>query len=479
MSDPQQPAKPGTACLGCRRRKLKCTREQEGCSNCTKADLPCVYPAPETGVKRKRGPYKKDKPPRERHLEDLVKYLEPKAAQNGAGEGANPGFDDARSPSITSATSHDDGRRRKASNSEDLVKDALIALTKTSAENKESSSENGFLLPQSQLSTSAPTGNLSVHPPVRQIFEYWHLYLRRVDPLLKIIHVPTFEKTLLHAIDNLQTIGRVTESLLFAIYYAAVGTCTNRECRRRFSETREILLQRYGRVIESALADNYSMPVMESLQALVTYVTCLRRDDSVGNIKALFSLCVRMAQLIGLHEDPGDAFSPFEAEYRRRLWWHIAGLESRGAEEGGARQNSIMEDRNVRLPTNLNDCDLFPEMKDPPKPRTGVTDATFVLARWESIRTVFALFQAKKKNKATGRALDNPELKEEQRKVIEEHKLRCETYYLRHFDESRPFDWMCTQWIRLMAVSSALCWSCVSTLIGCCRLNVASSSNIL
>ena len=451
-TSPQQTAKPGTACLGCRRRKLKCTREQEGCSNCLKADLPCVYPAPETGVKRKRGPYKKDKAPRERHLEDLVKYLEPKAAQNGAGEASGTVTDDVLSTSTSSAAGHDGAKMRKASNSEDLVKDALIALTKSSVENKETGSENGFLVPQPSPSTSAPTGNLAMHPPLSQIFEYWHLYLRRIDPLLKIIHAQTFEKTLLKAIDDFQSIGPVTESLLFGIYYSAVGSCTNRECRRRFGETREVLLQRYGRVIESALADNYSMPVIESLQALVTYVICLRRDDSVSNIRALFSLCVRMAQLIGLHEDPGDAFSPFEAEYRRRLWWHICGLESRGAEEGGARQTSIMEDRHVRLPSNLNDFDLFPGMTDPPKPRTGITDVTFVLTRCESVRTVYDLFKLKKASKARGQTMDDPGLKSELRNIVDEHKLRCETYYMRHFDESRPLDWMCTQWIRLMAV---------------------------
>lgn len=285
-SSPQQPAKPGTACLGCRRRKLKCSREQERCSNCSKAELPCVYPAPETGVKRKRGPYKKDKPPRERHLEDLVRYLEPKAAQNEFSENAAvpSGHDrtreDGHSPSTASVASHDGPRghrlgnasERKTSNSEDLVKDALIALTKSSVDHKESSAENGFILPQPAAPMSVMSGNLDIHPPIRQIFEYWHLFVRRVDPLLKIIHCRTFENTLLKAIDNLQNVGPVTESLLFAIYYSAVGSCTNRECRERFGEAREVLLQRYGRVVEAALADNYSMPVLESLQALALYV---------------------------------------------------------------------------------------------------------------------------------------------------------------------------------------------------------------
>ena len=63
--------------------------------------------------------------------------------------------------------------------------------------------------------------------------------------------------------------------MLILRQYAAVASCTNHEARRRFGESREVLLQRYGRVIESALADNYNMPVLESLQALVIYVVCL------------------------------------------------------------------------------------------------------------------------------------------------------------------------------------------------------------
>lgn len=162
-----------------------------------------------------------------------------------------------------------------------------------------------------------------------------------------------------------------------------------------------------------------------------------------------------MAQLIGLQEDPGDAFPPFEAELRRRLWYQICGLESRGAEEGGARQTSIMEGRSVRLPSNLNDIDLDPDLTDPPKPRTGVTDMTFVLARWESVRTIYDLFRIKKKFKSSPHGVDSAaELKAEQQNVVEEHKLRCGTYYLRHLDESRPMDWMCIQWIRLMGVSA-------------------------
>ena len=160
-----------------------------------------------------------------------------------------------------------------------------------------------------------------------------------------------------------------------------------------------------------------------------------------------------MAQLIGLQEDPGDKFSPFEAEMRRRLWWHICGLESRGAEEGGARQSSIMENRNVQLPLNLNDVDLNPDSRERPHPRTGVTDITFALIRWDSLRLVQKLMEIKKRHVGGGRSFNGAKLKEEQLKALDEIKARMDTYYKRYFHGSRPLDWLCMRWIELMSVS--------------------------
>jgi hypothetical protein len=71
----------GASCNSCRRRKLKCDREVKGCSNCAKAEIPCLYPSPSTSIKRKRGPYHKEKTQRERELEHAVKVIEAKYNQ--------------------------------------------------------------------------------------------------------------------------------------------------------------------------------------------------------------------------------------------------------------------------------------------------------------------------------------------------------------------------------------------------------------
>lgn len=161
-----------------------------------------------------------------------------------------------------------------------------------------------------------------------------------------------------------------------------------------------------------------------------------------------------MAQLIGLHEDPGDNYPPFEIEMRRRLWWHICGLESRGAEEGGARQSSIMTDRHVQLPANLNDVDLDPNLNERPEPRTGVTEMTYVLLRWECVRVVFNLVSIRLKHKSAQHDYDVSKVKMEQRAAFKEARKMLEVQYERHCHASRPYDWLCLLWIETMMVSS-------------------------
>ena len=99
--------------------------------------------------------------------------------------------------------------------------------------------------------------------------------MSRVDPLIKAVHCPTFSRTLISFIDQLSDLGPATEALLFSIYYVAVTTCTPREASKRFGEERETLLQRYGRSIETSLANSYGTPELESLQALVLYMVSL------------------------------------------------------------------------------------------------------------------------------------------------------------------------------------------------------------
>jgi hypothetical protein len=188
----------------------------------------------------------------------------------------------------------------------------------------------------------------------------------------------------------------------------------------------------------------------------------MRRDDSLSNVRALFSLAVRMSQLIGLEKDPGKTFAPLEADLRRRLWWHICGLESRGAEEGGTRQTSIIDGTDVGLPSNLNDIDLSPDSKEHPQPREGITEATFPLIRCELVRLVHQIYTVRRKYSADTSGGDSETMKVEQRGVLEAGRQSLHSKFLRHLHPSRPIDWLCIAWLEGMLVSQ-LCTLMIHT----------------
>jgi hypothetical protein len=92
--------------------------------------------------------------------------------------------------------------------------------------------------------------------------------------MIKLIHCPTFAKKLFSLVDNINinNIPSGTNVLLFAIYYAAVSSCTATETRRRFGEAQETLLRRYGRSVEIAVGETMDTPGLEMVQGLVLYM---------------------------------------------------------------------------------------------------------------------------------------------------------------------------------------------------------------
>lgn len=168
-------------------------------------------------------------------------------------------------------------------------------------------------------------------------------------------------------------------------------------------------------------------------------------------IADLFHEAVRCAQLIKLEEEPEGRYSPFEVEYRRRLWYHLCGLESRTAEEGGSRKYSIFKDKKVELPRNLNDCDLNPRMTVSPLGRLGITDSTFPILRFKIHRLVFGIW-----NIGSGSPAGTPGVTERQRQFYNDAKDELDKVYMRFMDESRPYDWLCVNFIEGMLTKARL-----------------------
>lgn len=71
------------------------------------------------------------------------------------------------------------------------------------------------------------------------------------------------------------------EALLFTIYYTVVTSMTQEEVKSNFDTDKTTLLARYRFGVEQALsrADFLSTTEVVTLQALVLFLTCVRRHD--------------------------------------------------------------------------------------------------------------------------------------------------------------------------------------------------------
>lgn len=115
-----------------------------------------------------------------------------------------------------------------------------------------------------------------LHPPPTQLTALFCFYQTNVDPMAKILHIPSLRKLVMSASANVDAIpsGNYVEALLFAMYYAAITSLTEEECSHNFRDGRNSLLARYRSGTESALsnADLLSTKEIGTLQALVIFL---------------------------------------------------------------------------------------------------------------------------------------------------------------------------------------------------------------
>jgi hypothetical protein len=94
---------------------------------------------------------------------------------------------------------------------------------------------------------------------------------------------------------------------------------------------------------------------------------------------------MRIAQTMGIHTEASLArCTPFEAELRRRLWWALVLFDRRIAEVAGSMSVTYLAPTwDCKIPLNVNDSELRPEMSEPPKAARVATEAIFAVVRAE------------------------------------------------------------------------------------------------
>lgn len=490
------------SCITCRKRKVKCDKRHP-CSNCNRAAIECIFPGPGRAPRRSRKPPDTELLARLRRLEGVVQSLgkgideeadttsEPVEVPKAEFEPLNPNgpenlsmkdvkpakncgvaglYEPNRANGEMGGLNKEFGRLKVENGKSRYVSNKFWnSLSEEVAEMRDildddTEDEDDYPSPASGSSASANHQGFifnfsstslclrEFHPVPEQIPLYWGIFKTNVDPVIKLLHIPHYEKLVRQASLDLDHVSKPIEVLMFTIYFAAITTLPTDVCRVQLGLEKQDALRRYRFAVEQALARAGFLNTQELvvLQAMVLFLTCVRRSDDTRYVWTLTGLLIRLAQGLGLHRD-GQQFglSPFETEMRRRLWWQISSLDARASEDQGTDPSIVEQSFDTKFPLNINDEDFDPSTKETPEEHEGATEMTFDLIRYSMGITVRRLSYAPP---GAGRCrIMNAVLSTaDKERMIEDLHQYLEKKYLRHCDMNVPLHWVAATVARLI-----------------------------
>lgn len=176
-------------------------------------------------------------------------------------------------------------------------------------------------------------------PTKRQSHILYQGFMSGIHAISPVVHPPTILK-LYNAFWNWYDYSSYSgEScpdpsfipLLYAIWYGGSITVSIRIIKAEFNiASRSTLSKTFHEEVTRWLT-KISFPRSPSLQGLAAYLlvqTILSKEEEPLTSSLFVSLAMRVAQTMGLHRDPAKfGIQPYEAEYRRRIWWHIVHMD--------------------------------------------------------------------------------------------------------------------------------------------------------
>ncbi|OJJ34571.1 hypothetical protein ASPWEDRAFT_112834 [Aspergillus wentii DTO 134E9] len=391
------------ACVLCQRRKVRCDRNVP-CANCLRSQAQCI-PSDQLPRRRKR------RFPERQLLERLHEY-ERLLRQNNVkfdplhGDSAG----DHNIPSQASdriLQSEPPSDREPGRSSSPVVKSATAHEAKDVWHAINQAPDNGGSMPDYmdenlvKKAWDQAYGNIDpifgisqaavdlsfLQPEPAQIFRLWQIYLDNVDPLLKVTHTHTTQNQIVEAVSNLSNVDPGVEALMFSIYCVAMLSLASEECEVLLGSPKQALLAKFQSACQQALV-NCGFLRSDNRNCLVAfffYLISVRPFMDPRSLSSMLGIAVRMAQRMGIHsESECSKHPPFEAEMRRRLWWSLVLFDSRIGEMAADHRSTILTPLwDTKIPWNVNDIDLRPDIKVLPTVQAPLTETLFVVVRSE------------------------------------------------------------------------------------------------
>ncbi|KAL9596225.1 MAG: hypothetical protein Q9219_005936 [cf. Caloplaca sp. 3 TL-2023] len=285
------------------------------------------------------------------------------------------------------------------------------------------------------------------HPPADVIFDLWQIFVENINPLSKLVHVPSLQHAIEKAATDIHRVPKGFEALMFAMYSMAVKSLTNDDCNAVLGESQDMLFRRYLDATKKALsrAKFMSSTSIVVLQALVLHILAIRDQEEPRAVWTLTGAAIRVAEGMGLGIDGSLlGLSPFETEIRRRIWWQLRIHDLRAAELSGQAKfrDFELDDSTPKQPANVNDNDLYPLMPRAPAESTKLTEMCWCVFRSDLVTFASTQkIQMKRQRETVLTSGEDPATDDLQTKdsFIKQAEDMIETKYLRYCDDpSQP-----------------------------------------
>lgn len=404
------------ACQSCTKRKVKCDKLMLICSGCRKRNVNCIYQ--ELPIRQRKRKLCNDADERLIRYERILSQhgllpddfnISSSTGQTPEGNLAIPrdrshGPDTSRPGKLLASQ----GKSRYLDS--DVWRDLDYDETQPLSDDEmEDQALNGFtesgiagFLPSDPLTGAFMGSEQSLrkyHPTHAEAMKLWNMHIRNVEPICKILHIPLTSKMVEVATQQHESISRINECLLFAIYHFAIFSMAEEECAESFGLSRTTLLQTYHFATRQALVNASFLKTTDIrvLQSLVLFLLPCRYIYDPHTYWILTGVAFRIGQRMGLHKD-GEKLGlpPFDVQMRRRLFFQLIPLEGISSQMSGVDIPFISATWDTQSPLNLNDDQIWPDMIEVPKDRQGATEMIFCLTRscvgkasiraWKAIR---------------------------------------------------------------------------------------------
>ncbi|CAG8143197.1 unnamed protein product [Penicillium salamii] len=426
------------SCTRCSQRKVRCDKRYP-CNGCTKAEVQCNYPGPQ------RARRTLNRPPIS-ELRDRLKHLEEELAQLRSADRKSDSGSVEDSHAKKTVLVLKEGKSRYIGDEASIALGEQLRDIIESSSDEESPdasyfgilSESGILRGEND-SHFLDSFRIYVGSRTEAL---WRVYLENVAPLIAILHKPSMAQIIQNKCAEV-FLAPSDEALLFSVYFAAVVSMKPSDCLSILKVDHDTAIQNFKRAVSQALhrANLIKCQSLSTLQAAVLFLLCCRVGGDTRLVWAESAVVIRVAQAQGVHRD-GDNFGlpPFEAEIRRRLWWHICMLDMLSSRDQGVDTQIRPEMFDTKSPLNVDDHLLTPQMTEYPEPSIGFTNITICVMNCSMMTEIL---WSEKLGESSNQST------QDRASRITALGKRIHEQYLNHFNLEIPIHWVFATIIRL------------------------------